>query len=90
LASQILVPNGEFNFTLKEKTDRHNNLYLFGAIHLFNCVIFVRPTGESGTDGFKRWNASVRPYTGQHHEPNPDDDVWSDVAPDATQRRKPR
>ena len=72
--------NGEFTFSLKEKVDRFKNMYLFGAVQLFNCVIFVRPSGMSGPDGLPRWNAVVRPYTGQQGQRNSDDaDVWKET-----------
>lgn len=64
----VIQPNGEFSFSLREKLDRFNKMYLFGSLHFFNCVIFVRPTGQTGADGFNTWYAKVRPYTGQQRE----------------------
>lgn len=82
--------NGEFSFTLKEKTDRFRNMYLFGAIHFFNCVIFVRPTGQPGADGLPKWYAKVKPYTGQQQDSNPDEDVWADDPPNVAATRRQR
>jgi hypothetical protein len=82
------LSNGEFTFSLKEKVDRFKNMYLFGAIQLFNCVIFVRPSGQSGADGLPRWNAVVRPYTGQQGQRNPDEYVWEEETPDVVTARR--
>lgn len=85
-----ILSNGEFTFSLKEKIDRNKNMYLFGAIQLFNCVIFVRPSGMSGPDGLPRWNAVVRPYTGQQGQRNPDEDVWEEEPLNAAATRRQR
>jgi len=84
-----MKPNGEFKFSLTEKRDRNGDMYLFGGIHFINGVLFVRPTGESGPDGPK-WEAVVRPYTGQQHQSTPDEDVWADGPPRQQTTRRQR
>jgi len=73
------IINGEFSFTLKEKTDRNKQRYLFGGIHLINCVLFVRPAG-TGPDGLPRWQAVLKPYRPQEavQDPDPDAAAWEE------------
>lgn len=82
----IKMTNGEFVFSMKEKIDRDGKTYLFGGITFINAVLFVRPTGESGPDGLPRWEATVRPYTGQQPS-NPDEATWEDGPPRQQHRR---
>lgn len=84
--------NGEFTFTLIEKTDRNGQTYLRGGIHLINAVLFVRPLGVTGPDGCPRWQATLKPYTGPQSKTidNPDDTGWEDETPDQNTRRRQR
>lgn len=81
--------NGEFTFSLKEKTDRYGKKYLVGGIKFINAVIFVRSTGQTGADGCMRYYATVKPYTGPQQDRNPDEDVWEDEPPGQATRRQP-
>lgn len=85
----MAVPtNGEFTFSLKEKTDANGKKYLTGGIQFINAVIFIRSTGQTGADGCMRYYAIVKPYTGPKSDRSPDEDVWEDEPPETTPRRQ--
>jgi hypothetical protein len=55
------VSEGEFNFTLTERTDRNGDKYLFAGIRILNSVLFIRPEPEVAGRP-KRWQAVLKPY----------------------------
>lgn len=68
----------EFTFTLTEKYDRNDELYLFGGIRFFNSVLFVRRNPEVPGEPYT-WRATLKPYQpdrgNQSHTQN--DETWN-------------
>ncbi len=49
---------GEILLKLKERTDRNQDVYLFGSLRLFDVVVFIRRDKTKPGE----WVASIRPY----------------------------
>lgn len=54
----------EYRVDLEQRIDRYKKMYLFGALRMFNSVMFVRQDRDGN------WHATIRPYTGKNSAAN--------------------
>lgn len=79
------MSEGEFHFTLSERVDRNQQIYLFAGIRLLNSVLFIRrePTPEGEP---QRWAAVLKPYKAKGEQDNYED-PWKSEPSTTTKQR---
>lgn len=66
----------EFHFTLTERKDKNNDVYLFAGLKMINSVLFIRPEPtEPGQP--QRWAAILKPYRPRGDQQDDYTDPWT-------------
>lgn len=70
------MSQGEFIFTMQERTDKNGEKYLFGSLRLFNAVIFCRALPQIQGEPIT-YDCSVKPYIAKDNNRD-DNEIWDE------------